>query len=89
MLAMPAAAADHDCAVPAADDARSRGNDLRTETPHADVPASPDSGDPEAIRRRQLAVNLFLCANGLPGCDVSLLSPEERERFIANRPPPP
>ena len=47
-----------------------------------------DAGDelPEAAREPGRAANLFLCANALPGCDEALLSPEQRARFMVNRP---
>lgn len=81
-LLAPPAAANDDCTAHTADDARGSGEDVRVE---ADPPAF-ESEPSEAGRRRRLAVNLFLCANGLPGCDESLLSPEERARFMVNRP---
>lgn len=37
----------------------------------------------DRVRRRNLAVNLFLCANAIPGCDESLLTPEQRARIAA------
>ncbi|HXV08354.1 MAG TPA: hypothetical protein VD791_10025 [Burkholderiales bacterium] len=81
LLALPAAAND-DCTAHTADDARGSGEDVRVE---ADPPAL-DGAPSEAGRQRRLGVNLFLCANGLPGCDESLLSPEERARYRVNRP---
>lgn len=40
----------------------------------------------ELVRRRNLGVNLFLCANAILGCDKSLLTPEQRARAIAGPP---
>ena len=71
----------------ARDGAHPNGEDPRAGTPRADATVSPAGEQPEAARRRELAVNLFLCANALPGCDSTLLTPEQRERFLENRPP--
>lgn len=80
LLAWPAAGAD---TGRTADGARRSGKDVCTEAEQA---RNIDSAQPEVVRGRELAVNLFLCANGLPGCDESLLSPEQRARFMVNRP---
>jgi hypothetical protein len=80
LLAWPAAAND-DCTAHTADDARGSGEDVRGENGPPEGGRALNGAQPEASRQRRLAVNLFLCANGLPGCDESLLSPEERARF--------
>jgi hypothetical protein len=66
-----------------ADDARGDGAKARSDA-HSGGDARGEL--PEAARERDRAVNLFLCANALPGCDEALLSPEQRARFMANRP---
>ena len=38
------------------------------------------------VRRRNLAVNLFLCANAILGCNDGLLTPEQRARIVAGPP---
>ena len=38
------------------------------------------------VRRRNLAVNLFLCGNAILGCNDSLLTPEQRARLAAGPP---
>ena len=59
------------------------------EDPRVELPAADTAGErPGDARRRELAVNLFLCANALPGCDPTLLTGEQRQRFLENRPPP-
>lgn len=40
----------------------------------------------ELVRRRNLAVNLFLCANAILGCNDTLLTPEQRARIAAGAP---
>jgi hypothetical protein len=40
----------------------------------------------DLVRRRNLAVNFFLCANAILGCDESLLTPEQRARIAAGPP---
>ena len=45
---------------------------------------SPEQQD--LVRRRNLAVNLFLCTNAVLGCDESLLTPEQRARIAAGPP---
>jgi len=37
----------------------------------------------ELVRRRNLAVNLFLCVTAILGCNESLLTPEQRARIAA------
>ena len=76
LFALPATAAPGDAAHDVPDDPR-------IEAPPADAAGE----QPEDARRRELAVNLFLCANALPGCDPTLLTAEQRKRFLDNRPP--
>ena len=85
LLAWPAAAND-DCTAHTADDARSSGEDVRGKIGQPDGSRAFDDG---RGRQHRLGANLFLCANGLPGCDESLLSPEERVRFMVNQPEQP
>ena len=40
----------------------------------------------DLVRRRNLAVNLFLCASAILGCNESLLTPEQRARIAAGPP---
>ena len=40
----------------------------------------------DLVTRRNLAVNLFLCANAILGCDERLLTPEQRARIVAGPP---
>lgn len=40
----------------------------------------------DLVKRRNLAVNLFLCANAILGCDERSLTPEQRARIAARRP---
>jgi hypothetical protein len=40
----------------------------------------------DLVRRRNLAVNLFLCASAILGCDERLLTPEQRARIAAGPP---
>lgn len=40
----------------------------------------------DLVRRRNLAVNLFLCANAILGCNEDLLTPEQRARITAGPP---
>lgn len=40
----------------------------------------------DLVRRRNLAVNLFLCANAILSCDESLLTPEQRAWISAGPP---
>jgi len=40
----------------------------------------------DLVRRRNLAVNFFLCANAILGCDESLLTSEQRARIAAGPP---
>jgi hypothetical protein len=40
----------------------------------------------DLVTRRNLAVNLFLCASAILGCDESLLTPEQRARIAAGPP---
>ena len=77
LFALPATAAQGGAAHDVADD------------PRVEAPPADTAGERrEDARRRELAVNLFLCANALPGCDPTLLTAEQRQRFLENRPPP-
>lgn len=40
----------------------------------------------DLVRRRNLAVNLFLCSNAILGCNDSMLTPEQRARIVAGPP---
>jgi hypothetical protein len=84
LLAWPAAAND-DCTARGADDVRN-GEDVRGRIGRPDDGRALGGDPSDAGRQRRLGANLFLCANGLPGCDATLLSPEERARFIVNPP---
>ena len=85
LLACPAAANDG-CTAHTADDVRGSSEDVRGEIGRPDDGRALDGDPADADRQRRLGANLFLCANGLPGCDATLLSPEERARFIVNPP---
>jgi hypothetical protein len=90
LLAFPAVAAEHGATRRADNAARGETSvppTATSETLPSDSARDPDDEQAEAARHRELAVNLFLCANALPGCDPSRLTPEQRARFLADQPP--